>query len=93
MTLKQKDQGNNDVQVNVLIDMIGQLQLTNESVNPTKASGIAPAIKSKVTLRHKRTLTNCGVLFVNRENSMKKKKKKGDREKNQISGEVNKTDS
>ena len=29
--------------------MISQLELNNESVNPTKAYGIAPAIKSKVT--------------------------------------------
>ena len=49
MTLNQKDQGNNDIQLNELTQMIGQLQLNHESVNPTKSSGIAPAIKSNVT--------------------------------------------
>ena len=29
--------------------MISQLELNNESVNPTKVSGIAPAIKSRPT--------------------------------------------
>ena len=46
---EQKDKENKERQVNELTDMISQLELNNESVNPTKASGIAPAIKSKVT--------------------------------------------
>ena len=31
--------------------MISKLELNNESVNPTKASGITPAIKSKLTYK------------------------------------------
>ena len=46
---EQKDKENKERQVNELTDMISQLELNNESVNPTKASGIVPAIKSKVT--------------------------------------------
>ena len=44
---EQKDKENKDRQVNELIDLISQLDLNNESVNPTKVSGIAPSIKSK----------------------------------------------
>ena len=46
---EQKDKESKERQVNELTDMISQLELNNESVNPTKASGIVPAIKSKVT--------------------------------------------
>ena len=42
---EQKDKESKDSQVNELTDMISQLELNNESDNPTKASGIAPAIK------------------------------------------------
>ena len=44
---EQKDKENKDRQVNELIDLISQLDLNNESVNPTKVSGIVPSIKSK----------------------------------------------
>ena len=37
------------MQVNELKDVISQLEFHNESVNPTKVSGRALAIKSKVT--------------------------------------------
>ena len=46
---EQKDKENKDRQAKELTDMISQLKLNNESVNPTKASRIAPAIKTKVT--------------------------------------------
>ena len=46
---EQKHKENKERQVNKLVDLISQLELNNESVNPTKAYGIAPAIKSKVT--------------------------------------------
>ena len=40
---EQKYKENKYMKVNELIDMISQLERNNESVNPTKASGIAPA--------------------------------------------------
>ena len=46
---EQKDKENKDRQAKELTDMISQLKLNNESVIPTKASRIAPAIKTKVT--------------------------------------------
>lgn len=46
---EHKNQGNKDIQVTELTDMIIQLELNNKSVNPSKVSGIALAIKSKLT--------------------------------------------
>ena len=48
---EQKDKENKDMQVSKLADMISQLEPNDESVNPTKASGIAPTIKNKVTYK------------------------------------------
>ena len=48
----QGDKENKDRQVNELTGMISQLELNNGSVNPTKASSIAPTIKkSKMTYK------------------------------------------
>ena len=46
---EQKDKENKDRQANELTDIISQIKFYNGSVNPTKASGVAPALKSKVS--------------------------------------------
>ena len=44
---EHKNQGTNNIQVNELTDKISHFEL-NKCVNPSKASGIALAIKRKV---------------------------------------------
>ena len=46
---EHKNQWNKDIQVTELTDMISRLELNNKSVNLSKVSGIALAIKSKLT--------------------------------------------
>ena len=66
MNLNNKDKENKDRQVNELTDLISQLELNNESVNPTKVSGIAPAIKSKVTYEDPGSNKSKRALVINR---------------------------
>ena len=48
---EQKDKENKQRQVNELTDIISQIKFYNGSVNPTKASGVAPALKRKVSYK------------------------------------------